>query len=257
MPISGTLSWADGDASSRVIEIQAQDDTLMEGEQSHTVRLLDATGGAGIVNGMITVVIDDDETLAHLGVTATSPLIVAGGTARFTLKLAPPAMGPLSVTALIGDAIDDTGVPLYKGQNNSGWVQRTVEWKTGESGERVVTMGTNQNTDTSYAADLYLRVITGSDVLLRSAPGDEAVGANVRVEGGPAPSPDAGSPADPRVPRPVSPVPGGGGGGAMGIWLMALLGCLLVARRRAEHARTTAGKAVAPVLQDCRRVYTC
>jgi hypothetical protein len=246
MPTFGTLSWADGDASSRVIEIQAQDDMLMEGEQGHTVRLLDATGGASIVNGRITVVIEDDETLAHLRVTPTSPLIVAGGTARFTLTLTPPAIGPVSVTALIGDAIDDNGVPLYKGQNNSGWTQQTVEWKAGQSGERVVDMWTNQNADTGYAADLYLRVITGSGVLLRSVPGNEAVGANVRVEGGPYPG--VGSPMDPRVPRPLTPRPGGVGGGAMGMGLIALLGCLLIARRRAEHARApAASNGVPPV----------
>ncbi|MBZ0249317.1 MAG: hypothetical protein K8F93_06630, partial [Burkholderiales bacterium] len=47
-PASGTLSWADGDASVKAISIALADDTLVEGTESFTVTLSSPTGGAAL-----------------------------------------------------------------------------------------------------------------------------------------------------------------------------------------------------------------
>ncbi|MBX3671555.1 MAG: hypothetical protein KF776_01145 [Burkholderiales bacterium] len=62
-PASGTLSWADGDASARTISIALTDDTLVEGTETFTVTLSSPTGGATLGNpATATVSIADNDS---------------------------------------------------------------------------------------------------------------------------------------------------------------------------------------------------
>jgi hypothetical protein len=232
IPVTGILNWPDGDASPRSFQISAQDDTLLEGEQSAAVRLLDVGGGASLMPEPLTVTIEDDEALLQLRASATTAQIKAGENAQFVVTLDRPAPGPVSATAIVGDAVDGSGSPRYTRRNSSGWLWRSVTWGAGESGDRIVTMPTSTNTDASYAADLYLRLLSQSGLLVRAGSGAEPVGAQVRVVGV-APSGGSGiqapvSPASPASPQPSASE--SGGGGATDLWSIALLASLVAMR---------------------------
>ena len=236
---SGTLSWADGDASPRTIELIPRDDELVQGERSQTVRLTDVQGGAALASEPLTVTIEDDDVLARLQVGVAAAQIRAGEVAEFRLALAQPVNGPVSVTVLVGDAVDGAGAPLFQNKNNSGTGYKTLAWPPGKSGVQIFRMGTNVTGDAEYAVDLQLRLVTDAGWLVRTPSGD-ALGATVRVVGGVAPiepGHTGGVPAGPPSSN-GPPSPGGsqGGGGATGLASLMLLACWLarcVARRQA------------------------
>jgi hypothetical protein len=231
---SGTLAWADGDASPRIIDLTPREDALLQGERSQSVRLLDVRGGATLASESLTVTIEDDDVLAHLRAGAVAAQIPAGETARFVISLDRAASGPVSITALVGDGVDGAGSPLYLGRNNSGWGRQTVVWNPGQFGERLVTLRTNPVSDPTYAVDLQLRLVTESGWLVRTSPGAVAVGATVKVVGGAASGGSGSSGGGSAQPPPA----GSQGGGATGTWSLALLACLLALRTSRLSERT-------------------
>lgn len=58
---SGELTWADGDASDQTIDLSISDDALVEGDETFTLALSDATGAALGTPSTITISIVDDE----------------------------------------------------------------------------------------------------------------------------------------------------------------------------------------------------
>jgi hypothetical protein len=229
MPLTGMLNWADGDASPRSIEIQVQDDVQLEGEQTATVRLFDAAGGIGLVNEVLTVIVEDDEALAQLRINARSTQIVAGQKAQFVLSLNHPAPGPVTVIAVGGDALDESGFPAYARRNSAGPHFEEIAWKAGETVGHTVEISTNEVSDTNFTIDLHLGLLTQTGIVLRTA-GGQAVTATVRVVGGKVPSqgstPASGAGAS-------AGVGGQGGGGAIALWTISLLVGLLAGRCRA------------------------
>ena len=58
---TGTLDWADGDSSAKIIPVTIVDDAEVETEESFTVELSAPTGGASIANGTAAVTIFDND----------------------------------------------------------------------------------------------------------------------------------------------------------------------------------------------------
>lgn len=242
---SGTLSWADGDASPREIELVPQDDVLVQGERIHTVRLVDPQGGVALSGETLAVTIEDDEVLAQLKVGAAAAQITAGDVAQFQVTLQKPVKGPVSVTVLVGDDVDDAGAPRYQERNSSGIGYQTLVWKPGRSGMQVFRMHTNSNRDVDYAVDLHLRLVTDAGWLVRT-PSGSALGTAVRVVGG---EPPAGSGnRDGAAPAPASISGDQGGGGATGMASLVLLASWLARRaaRRVRHAQSVRRGSTSP-----------
>ncbi len=61
--VSGTLSWADGDTTTKFISVSILQDAVLEGPETFSIALSSPTGGATIGSGLIatTVTIRDDE----------------------------------------------------------------------------------------------------------------------------------------------------------------------------------------------------
>jgi hypothetical protein len=223
---SGTLAWADGDATARTIEIQAQDDALLEGEERYSFGLLDPAGGAEIAGVPLVATIEDDEALALLAAEARSTGIFAGQTAEFVLRLRRPVSGPVTVTALIADSVDANDWPRHTGKNSSGWVRQTVGWSAGDTGERVVRLPTNGVGDSMYSADLYLRLATVAGLVRQTADvGSFAVGSRVAVSGGQPPPPVLDS-----TPTLRAATGSGSGGGGIDVWALVSLFLLFLRR---------------------------
>lgn len=233
---SGTLSWEDGDASPRTIELVPQDDALLQGARNQTVRLTDAQGGVTLASEPLTVTIEDDDVLAALQVSVDAAQIKAGEAARFRVQPAGPVQGPVSVTVLVGDAVDDAGAPLFQSKNNSGAGYQTLVWDSGQSGAQVFSMPTNTNSDPGYAVDLHMRLVTETGWLVRT-PSGEVLGATVKVVGGAAPVQPGGTGGG--TPDGKSSSAGSqGGGGATGVTSLTLL-CLWLASCVVRRARQT------------------
>ena len=63
IPVSGKLTWADGDCNDKVISIPIINDENSEDEEAAAIKLLNATGGAKIATPESTLtIIDDDQT---------------------------------------------------------------------------------------------------------------------------------------------------------------------------------------------------
>ncbi len=58
---SGTLTWADGDASVKRIDVELFDDTEVESDESFRIRLSNPTGGVTIHHRDRIVVIEDND----------------------------------------------------------------------------------------------------------------------------------------------------------------------------------------------------
>ncbi len=107
---SGTLSWADGNADDKTIEVTITDDSDYEGDETFTVTLSNISGGAvyGTQETVVTIVEDDAEP-------NNDPVITAG-----------PNADPATVTIPAGVALDVTatdadGDPLsYAWSKQSG-----------------------------------------------------------------------------------------------------------------------------------------
>jgi len=234
---SGSLTWPDGDATARTIEIEATDDVLLEGEERYTFTLLDPAGGVEIAGGPLVATIEDDDALALLTAEPRSARITAGQPAEFVLRLRRPVPGPVAVTALIGDSLDaNDGWPRYTGRNNSGWVRQTVGWSAGDTGERVIRLGTNTNRDSTYSVDLHLRLSSSAGLVRQTADlGTSVVGSMVSVAGG---TPPPGATITPGVttsnPTVTTGIPAANasrnGGGSLDLWALISL-FLLIFRR--------------------------
>jgi len=234
---SGTLTWPDGDATSRVIAIEAQDDALLEGEEGYTFSLLDPAGGVEIAAGSLVATIEDDEALALLTVEARSTRITAGQAAEFVLRLQRPVPGGVSVTALVGDSVDADGWPRYTGKNSSGWVRQTVGWNAGDTGERVIRLGTNQVRDSTYSIDLHLRLASAAGLVRQAADvGTSVVGSRVSVGGGTPPPANINPGVSTGTPPVTASTPAAAndssGGGSVDVWALASLLLLLFRRNR-------------------------
>ncbi len=64
---TGELIWADGDSSSKVIDISVFTDTDFEGDQTFAVNLVSASGGAAIGNGFARITIRDSTPAPQRG----------------------------------------------------------------------------------------------------------------------------------------------------------------------------------------------
>lgn len=126
---NGTLQWADGDASSRILLVYFEPDSIVTPRVVEAV-LFNAGGGAVINTGSVCrlTLTDDDPALE---VTPTNELVVAeGGTNTLAVRLTrvPPA-GPVAVTVAIR-AGSDPDLVVTTGSNLTFTAGTWSHWQT-------------------------------------------------------------------------------------------------------------------------------
>lgn len=103
-PVSGILSWADGDTAPKNITLPVLNDTVNEPTESFSVTLSNPTGGAAVgVSTSVVTVSDDDPSSSGTGGTGGTPA-GSGGTGTTVTVTNPPATGgggPLDAFSLV------------------------------------------------------------------------------------------------------------------------------------------------------------
>lgn len=139
-PASGTLSWADGDASARTIAIALADDTLVEGTETFTVTLSSPTGGATLGSpAAATVSIADND----------SPPQQPAGSIQFSASTYSTAenQGAVTITATrTGGANGTVTVQYFTGPSSATAgadyqaANGTLAWENGDASPKSFTV---------------------------------------------------------------------------------------------------------------------
>lgn len=220
-PLTGTLTWPDGDASPRTIELVPVNDAALEGEEHFRIRLTAPSGGAGLATPVIEVTIEDDEVLRAMQFADPVMQVVEARTADVTIT--PPATpGPIVVRYAVTpdfEPLDGAPRPAVGSRLYRKDLVGQLRWSAGDTTPRTVQVntfgtGNQQPNDTIYVA---LADVSGT---LRE--GNDWKAARVTVVDDPALN-------DPPPPPPPSPLPsqsasaGSGGGGAISLAALLLL----------------------------------
>jgi hypothetical protein len=225
VPIAGTLTWADGDASARTIPLVPIDDDAMEGEESFRVRLSAPTGGAGLGVPEIEVTIEDDEALRALQFANSALEIREGESADVTITRPAATPGPVVVRYAVARDLDpDDGAPRPReGARISTTRVGELRWGGENTSSRTLRVDANgisgvQPNDTGYVAlaDVSGTLLDGNDWKV----------ARITVVNNPA----LDKPPPASQPPTASPGERTGGGGALSLEMLSLLALVLLLR---------------------------
>jgi uncharacterized delta-60 repeat protein len=134
---SGTLTWADGDATEQTITVPITDDPLVEAEEAFAVTLSNPTGGAALGTATTTVTIIDDDIFTVPGVISLTVSNVTvnetDGTVSFTVTRADGLGGAVGVefTTASGTAVEGEDFEALSG---------ILNWLAGEGGSKTITV---------------------------------------------------------------------------------------------------------------------
>ena len=131
--VSGTLTWAGGDASSKTITIPIANDTLSEPSETLQLRLSAVTGATLSSTATATVSITDDDTVSSAGNLAFSASTWTaaenGGNATITVRRSGGSVGAVSVAyaSSNGSAIAGSDYTAVSG---------TLNWANGDAANK-------------------------------------------------------------------------------------------------------------------------
>jgi hypothetical protein len=135
---SGTLSWADGDTSSRTITVSLIDDAIAnQAPTSFTVTLASPTGATVLSTTTATVTITDNETpTSTIGFDTNSTAVTkseAAGTVALTVTRTNASSGAATVAwqTVAGSALADVRFTAASG---------TLSWADGDTSSRTITV---------------------------------------------------------------------------------------------------------------------
>ena len=133
---SGTLNWADGDAAAKSIVVPITNDTAYEPDETFTVTLSGATGGAtlGAATTTVTIVSEDAPQSGTLALTATTATVnEAAGTVTISVSRGGGTDGAVGVNyATAAGTASSADFSAASG---------TLSWANGESGTKSFTVG--------------------------------------------------------------------------------------------------------------------
>ena len=136
--VTGTLSWAAGNATSQVINIPILNDTVPEGPKTFSVQLANATGASIGTNGSVAVTLNDNDAGVRF---ASATYEVTEGTANvvLTVQRTGPASAAASVTwsTVNGTAVSgqDFGIAGSAAPRTG-----TLSWTAGTSTPKTITI---------------------------------------------------------------------------------------------------------------------
>jgi len=132
---NGTLSWADGNSTSKVITVSLFNDALIEGPETFTVTLSNATGGATLgTPSSATVTIVDDESPGSISLSASAYSVNEnGGTVTITATRTGGSSGAVGVSYKTsnGTAMADSDYVTSIG---------TLSWADGDTANKTFTV---------------------------------------------------------------------------------------------------------------------
>jgi hypothetical protein len=136
---SGTLNWSDGDASDKTFTVNIIDDTIFEGDESFSLMLENATGGAtiGDPDTAEVIIVDDDTPPVEPGTLqfseATYSVDENGGYVTITVTRQDGDEGAISVDYATSD---DTAIA------GSDYIAKadTLDWTDGDSVDKTFTI---------------------------------------------------------------------------------------------------------------------
>jgi len=222
-PIAGTLTWADGDASSRTIPLVPVDDAALEGEEGFRIRLSEPTGGAGLGFPEIEVTIEDDEALRALQFAEPVLRILEGEASDVVITPPAAARGSIVVRYAVAPDLDPhDGAPIPATHTRIGnYHVGELRWSGGDTSSRTLRVSALQygNADARPVDTIYVALADVSGTL---RDGNDWKVARIEVADNPTP------PTPPRTPSPPPPPTGGGGGGAISLEVLPFLALALL-----------------------------
>jgi uncharacterized delta-60 repeat protein len=212
---TGRLTWADGDAGDRQIEVPIATDTNAELPEFFEVVLESPEGGAGLgAIGADVEIAGASYPAGDLTIQASSFSVLEGGQAQFYVSRNYYAQGAVTVTVRVASTATATPGQDFGGSSSTDWQDLVLTWQDGESGAKFLNVPTKRDETEEQAELLTLELTapTGGASL-----GDKTQATVTVYNVAPPSNPSGGG--------------GGGGGGSFG-WLGALLLSLLGAGRR-------------------------
>ena len=165
--VSGTLSWAAGDLSSKTFTVPIKDDSLNEFNETITVALSAPSGGATLGNQKTaTVTILDDDPLPSVSISDVSVVEGNSGTtpASFTLSLSAPSGKTVSVSWKTDQGTATSGVD-YAFVNSS-----TVTFQAGQT-SKTISVNVKGDTDPEPDETFLVTLFNPSDLTVAKAQG--------------------------------------------------------------------------------------
>ena len=138
---TGTLSWADGDSASKTFTIPVIDDSVIESNETVSLFLLNATGGAtlGVKNATLTIV--DNDNVGSLSFSQTTYSVnETGVTATITVSRSGGSVGAVTVDYATADGTATAGSDYTA---SSG----TLSWTSGDSADKTFSVAVTDDTD--------------------------------------------------------------------------------------------------------------
>jgi uncharacterized delta-60 repeat protein len=196
-PISGRLSWSDGDSSEQEIHVPIVADNVIEESEYFKVVLSDPQGGAGLATrGTLVEIQPDGSPYGQFQIAVNTPSVTEPGTAELLVIRNYYGSGAVSVTVTPKAGTATAGSDFAP-------APVTVSWADGETGAKTVTVAIPddavQEPDETFTVELSNP--TGGAII-----GPESQ-VTVTISANDQPSPSS----------------GGGGGGSMGFGSLLLL----------------------------------
>jgi hypothetical protein len=212
---TGRLTWADGDASERQVEVPIASDTTTEPPEFFEVVLDFPEGGAGLgALGADVEIAGSSYPAGEFSIYADAASVSEGGSVSFNVNRNFYGQGAASVTVRVVAGGSATPGQDFRSSGSSDWQDAVLTWSDGEIGPKLITVQTARD-DSSEPTETFA-------LELASPTG----GASLSV---------ASQASTTVLDRPPPPSNSGGnsrsGGGSLG-WLSALLFGLWGAYRR-------------------------
>lgn len=167
-PASGVLQWADGETSVRTITIPVTNDAVVETDETFSLSIGPASGGASIGSPSVATIriIDNDSPSPSVISIVESALTVneSSGFARITLRRSGGASGSVSATvkSFSGSALADADfLP----------VDQTITWPDGDAGDKTlfVTILNDSSVEPQESFVVALNSVTGGASIAQSS----------------------------------------------------------------------------------------